>query len=166
VKKNLIASAIVIALGITTMNVASAVTLPTNTKAKLIYLADEEKLARDTYATLYAKTGIRQFANINQAEQIHMALVQGLLKTYGIKDPTLGKAVGSFYSASLTAFYKKLVAQGSVSAIEALKVGILIENKDIADVSSLAKSNKIEDVAFVLDRLIQGSKSHLAAFSM
>ena len=153
------------ALAIGPIAQVSAATLPAATKASLIFMVEEEKLARDVYTTLYAKTGLRQFANINKAEQTHMDLMRGLLKTYGIKDPTVGKAVGKFNNASLTALYKKLIADGGVSLVAALDAGIAVEKKDIADIDKILKVTQPADVKLVFDRLIAGSYNHLAAFT-
>ena len=164
-RKKLVASGIVLALAIGPIAQVSAATLPAATKASLIFMVEEEKLARDVYTTLYAKTGLRQFTNINKAEQTHMDLMRGLLKTYGIKDPTIGKAVGKFNNASLTALYKKLIADGGVSLVAALNAGIAVEKKDIADIDKILKVTQPADVKLVFDRLIAGSYNHLAAFT-
>ena len=164
-RKKLAASGIVLALAIGPIAQGVAATLPAGTKASLVFMVEEEKLARDVYTTLYAKTGLRQFANISKAEQTHMDLVKGLLKTYGIKDPTIGKAVGKFNSAALTALYKKLIADGSLSSVAALNAGIAVEEKDIADIKKILKVTQPTDVKYVLDRLIAGSYNHLAAFT-
>jgi hypothetical protein len=94
-----------------------------------------------------------------------MDLLKGLLKTYGIKDPTIGKAVGKFNNASLTTLYKKLIADGSVSLVAALNAGVAVEEKDIADIKVILKTKLPDDVKYVLDRLIAGSYNHLAAFT-
>jgi hypothetical protein len=164
-RKKLVATGIVLALAIGPVAQVSAATLPAATKASLIFMVEEEKLARDVYATLYTKTGLNQFKNINQAEQTHVDLLRGLLKTYGIKDPTIGKAVGKFNNASLAALYKKLIASGSVSLVGALNAGIAVEEKDIADVKMILKTQLPDDVKYVMDRLIAGSYKHLAAFT-
>jgi hypothetical protein len=164
-RKKLVATGIVLALAIGPIAQVSAATLPAATKASLIFMVEEEKLARDVYSTLYTKTGLNQFKNINKAEQTHMDLLRGLLKTYGIKDPTIGKAVGKFNNASLAALYKKLIADGSVSLVAALNVGIAVEEKDIADIKMILKTKLPDDVKYVLDRLIAGSYNHLAAFT-
>ena len=164
-RKKLVATGIVLALAIGPVAQVSAATLPAATKASLIFMVEEEKLARDVYSTLYTKTGLNQFKNINKAEQTHMDLLRGLLKTYGIKDPTIGKAVGKFNNASLAALYKKLIADGSVSLVAALNVGIAVEEKDIADIKMILKTQLSDDVKYVLDRLIAGSYNHLAAFT-
>jgi hypothetical protein len=164
-RKKLAASGIVLALAIGPIAQGVAATLPAGTKASLVFMVEEEKLARDVYTTLYTKTGLRQFANISKAEQTHMDLVKGLLKTYGIKDPTIGKAVGKFNSAALTTLYKKLIADGSLSLVAALNAGIAVEEKDIADIKKILKVTQPTDVKYVLDRLIAGSYNHLAAFT-
>jgi hypothetical protein len=164
-RKKLVATGIVLALSIAPAAQGVTATLPAGTKASLAFMVEEEKLARDVYATLYAKTGLNQFKNINKAEQTHMDLMRGLLKTYGIKDPTIGKAVGKFNNASLAALYKKLIADGSVSLVAALDAGIAVEKKDIADIDKILKIKQPDDVKYVLDRLLAGSYNHLAAFT-
>ena len=164
-RKKLVATGIVLALAIAPAARGVTATLPAGTKASLAFMVEEEKLARDVYATLYAKTGLNQFKNINKAEQTHMDLMRGLLKTYGIKDPTIGKAVGKFNNASLAALYKKLIADGSVSLVAAIDGGIAVEKKDIADTDKILQTKQPDDVKYVLDRLLAGSYNHLAAFT-
>ena len=164
-RNKLVATGIVVALALGPIAQGVSATLPAGTKASLIFMVEEEKLARDVYTTLYAKTGLRQFANISKAEQTHMDLMKSLLKTYGIKDPTIGKAVGKFNNAALTALYKKLIASGSVSLVAALDAGIAVEKKDIADLEKILKVTQPADVKLVLDRLLAGSYNHLAAFT-
>jgi hypothetical protein len=164
-RNKLVSTGIVIVLALGPIIQATAATLPSGTKTSLIFMVEEEKLARDVYSTLYAKTGLNQFKNINKAEQTHMDLMRGLLKTYGIKDPTIGKAVGKFNNASLSALYKKLIASGSVSLVGALNAGVAVEENDIADVKMILKTTLPDDVKFVMDRLISGSYNHLAAFT-
>lgn len=144
---------------------AQAVSVSPELKSQLIYLVQEEKLARDVYTTLYAVTGVRQFNNISSSEQTHMTLVQNLLKTYGIADPTIGLAPGSFKDSSLTALYKKLVSSGKASTSAALAAGVAIEKKDIADINTMLKATTPSDVTSALQRLFSGSKNHLAAFT-
>ena len=164
-RKKLVATGIVLALSIAPAAQGVTATLPSGTKASLTFMVEEEKLARDVYSTLYTKTGLNQFKNISKAEQTHMDLLRGLLKTYGIKDPTIGKAVGKFNNVALTALYKKLIADGSVSLVAALNAGIAVEEKDIADIKKILKVKQPDDVKYVLDRLIAGSYNHLAAFT-
>lgn len=164
-KTALIAGGLTALIALSPMAMAQAATASPELTKQLVYLVQEEKLARDVYTTLYAKTGLRQFTNIAGAEQTHMSQVQGLLATYGIADPTIGLPVGSFKDASLTALYKQLVASGSASSTAALAAGVAIEKKDIADITTVMKLNPAADISAVLVNLRNGSQRHLAAFT-
>jgi hypothetical protein len=143
---------------------AATPTISASTKAQLLYLIEEEKLARDVYAALDAVSISPKFKNISGSEQTHMDAVALLLKTYGIKNPTIGKAPGEFTNKSLTALYKTLVAKGKLSELDAISVGILIEKKDLADLATLSKTVKKADIKLTLANLKKGSENHLAAF--
>ena len=97
-------------------------------KASLLFMREEEKLARDVYNALYAVWGQPTFQNIAASEQAHMDEVKLLLDRYGLTDPALDP--GKFTDANLQALYDQLVAQGSVSLADALKVGAAIEEID------------------------------------
>ena len=47
--------------------------------ASLLYMLEEEKLARDVYTHLYEKWETKQFGNIKESEQTHVEKVQELL---------------------------------------------------------------------------------------
>lgn len=46
----------------------------------LLFMFEEEKLARDTYEYLDKTWGLNQFANIKNSEQTHMDAIENLLK--------------------------------------------------------------------------------------
>ncbi len=130
--------------------------------AGLLYMYEEEKLARDVYNTLYAAWSIPTFQNIAASEQMHMDSVKSLLDRYGLTAPSL--APGSFADATLQNLYTALVAQGSLSAGDALKVGGAIEELDILDLQiRLAQTNNA-DILLVYNNLVKGSNNHLKAF--
>ena len=145
---------------------AQAVTPTVNSKikAQLLYLVEEEKLAHDVYTALDAVSISPKFRNISSAEQTHMDYISALLVTYGIKNPTTGKKAGVFTNKSLAALYKTLVAKGKKSSIDALQVGILIEDKDLADLATLSKSITQTDIKTAVAFLKKGSENHLRAF--
>jgi hypothetical protein len=105
-----------------------------------------------------------KFKNISGAEQTHMDYISALLVTYGIKNPTIGKKAGVFTNKSLAALYKTLVTKGKKSSIDALQVGILIEEKDLADLATLSKSITQTDIKTAVAFLKKGSENHLRAF--
>ncbi len=156
------AVAAVIAAGLAITPVANGATINAKTKAELIYLIQEEKLARDVYASL-TDMG-RKFQNINRSESTHMGLVADLLKAYGIKDPTLNLKPGVYKDKKLTALYKKIMKTAKNSYADALAAGILIEETDIADLNKLIANTQNADVLDVANRLLNGSQNHLQAF--
>lgn len=145
---------------------ANAVTKPTATqRAQLQYLVEEEKLARDVYLYLAANVTSSKFANIARAEQIHMDQVGLILKTYKFTNPTSGRARGVFVNKTLQSLYTNLTAKGSTDIWAAYQVGIDIENLDISDIQNDLKLTMPIDMKLMLNRLLNGSISHLAAFT-
>jgi hypothetical protein len=159
--------AIAALIGVSTLPLASGATptVSATLKAQLIYIIQEEKLARDVYAALAKTTGINKFANITKSEQSHMDQLKVILKTYGIKDPTLNLKVGVFVDKKLTALYKTLMTKGALSSADAIAVGVLIEKTDIKDINAMAKNVTQADIKLTLANLLRGSENHLAAFS-
>ena len=143
---------------------ATTPTVSATVKAQLLYLVEEEKLAHDVYTALDAVSISPKFKNISGAEQTHMDYISALLVTYGIKNPTTGKKAGVFTNKFLAALYKTLVTKGKKSSIDALQVGILIEEKDLADLATLSKSVTQTDIKTAISYLKKGSENHLRAF--
>jgi hypothetical protein len=140
-------------------------TVDTSTLAEMLtFIVQEEKLAHDLYVQLARTSGAVQFQNILNSESTHISLVQGLLTTYNIVDPTVGLAEGEFVDQELQALYDSLLASGSVDRAGAIAAGIAVEEKDIADIEVMLASDLPSDVVSVLERLLSGSQNHLAAF--
>ncbi|MFZ5818821.1 MAG: DUF2202 domain-containing protein [Chloroflexota bacterium] len=130
--------------------------------ASLLFMREEEKLARDVYNALYAAWGQTTFTNIAASEQAHMDEIKLLLDRYGLADPALEP--GSFTDPSLAALYDQLAAQGSLSLVEALKVGAAIEEIDILDLQERLAQTDNADIQQVYNNLMMGSYNHLNAF--
>jgi hypothetical protein len=140
-------------------------TVDSSTLAEILtFIVQEEKLAHDLYVQLASTSGAQQFANIVNSESTHISLVQGLLVSYNIVDPTVGLAEGEFLDQDLQALYDSLLASGSVDRAGAIAAGIAVEEKDIADLEAMLATDLPSDVASVLERLLSGSQNHLAAF--
>jgi hypothetical protein len=137
--------------------------LSTNESAALLYMREEEKLARDVYNTLSATWKISTFQNIAASEQIHMDEIALLLTRYNLTDPA--QAPGIFTDAKLQDLYNKLVAQGNLSIGDALKVGGAIEEIDILDLQTRLSQTDNADIQQVYNNLMNGSYNHLKAFS-
>ena len=131
--------------------------------AALLFMREEEKLARDVYATLYSTWGIQAFSNIASSEQMHMDEIKVLLDRYTLNDPAL--APGQFTNPDLQALYTQLVAQGKTSLVDALKVGAAIEEIDIRDLQTRLSQTDNADIQQVYNNLMNGSYNHLKAFT-
>ncbi len=130
----------------------------------IVFMVEEEKLARDVYSTLGDIWGVPIFDKIASAEQIHMDAVLSLVSAYGLADPSSGMAAGEFVDPELQTLYDDLVTTGSRSLEDALEVGAVVEEVDIEDLYDyLAEASK-PDVTAVYERLLSGSENHLRAF--
>jgi len=133
-------------------------------RAGLIFMREEEKLARDVYRKLESKWGSRPFGNIARAEETHAASVKTLLDRYGLPDPLKEDVPGKFQDKDLQKLYDQLIADGLKSRVEALKVGVLIEELDIADLERWTAKTKATDIKNVYENLTRGSRNHLRSF--
>jgi hypothetical protein len=131
--------------------------------ASLLFMREEEKLARDVYNTLSATWGIQSFSNIASSEQMHMDEIKVLIDRYALTDPALG--AGQFTNPDLQALYTQLIAQGSLSVGDALKVGAAIEEIDIRDLQTRMAQTDNADVQQAYTNLMNGSYNHLQAFT-
>jgi hypothetical protein len=129
----------------------------------IIYeIYEREKLARDVYRTLgdmYPDENT--FANIQFSEQTHMDAVKNLCDKYGI-EIKVSDETGDFTITKMIEFYADIE---QMSLLDALNVGIVIENMDIKDLGlALALDGMPKDVGRVFTNLIDGSLNHLDAF--
>ena len=148
-----------------TLNGLPLESLSNEEKTSLAFMREEEKLAHDVYVSMYDQWNIPIFNNIAQSEQTHTDAVLALIDRYGLVDPVGANGLGVFIDTALTNLYEVLVPQGEVSTIEALKVGALIEEIDILDlVNQLDTVVDNQDIRFVYENLLKGSRNHLRAF--
>jgi DNA polymerase III gamma/tau subunit len=94
-----------------------------------------------------------------------MDAILALLERYVIDDPAAGKADGEFTNPDLRALYDQLVAQGSQSLSEALKVGAAIEEIDILDLEERIAKTDMADIIAVYQNLLKGSRNYLRSFT-
>ncbi len=136
----------------------------TSTESSLLYLIEEEKLAHDVYMKMYEKYGANVFGNILQSEATHQDKVLGLMQARSIADPR-STEIGVFKNSELQKLYDQLIAQGNQNVNEAYKVGVVIEEKDIADINTQLSTASDSDIITTLESLRRGSENHLRAFN-
>ncbi len=142
----------------------STVTTLSASEAKtLTFMREEEKLARDVYTNLYQLWRAEVFYNISLSEQQHMDTMKKMLDKYKLPDPAL-PTVGLFSDSGLQALYNTLLASGSKTLIDGLRVGATIEEVDMVDIQHAIDGTTHTDLKTAYQNLMEGSKSHLRAF--
>jgi len=154
---------------ITELNTTIASSLSAQLQADLLFMWQEERLARDVYLVMYAKWGSKIFTNIAMnGEQTHIDSIKSMIDKYAVSTTGYTEPVvpGIFLNQDLQALYNTLVTKGNISLTEAYKVGVLIEQTDIADLDQrLLPTDLPADLRAVYENLRKGSENHLAAFN-
>ncbi|WP_371193255.1 DUF2202 domain-containing protein [Glaciecola sp. SC05] len=134
-------------------------------KESLVFMREEEKLARDVYTVMYNKYRTKIFTNIAASEQTHTDAVLALIQRYDLVDPMETDVFGGFMNSELQLIYDTLVTSGSISQLEALYVGATVEELDIYDLQ-YQKDSVVDnaDIIYVYDNLLKGSRNHLRSF--
>ena len=142
----------------------------------LVFMREEEKLARDVYLTMYEAWGLNIFSNIAASEQTHTDAVAEMLDKYKLPDPVVDDRVGIFVNQELANLYDTLLARGYLSSLDALKVGALIEEVDMVDLKRAIEEADMLDLQQAIDtadndhirrmyeNLLSGSRNHLRTY--
>jgi len=128
----------------------------------LLFMREEEKLARDVYDYLFDIWGAKPFSNISASEQKHMDAVLQLINKYELNDPVGNNQPGIFANTDLQQLYDELISQGEISLEQAFRVGAAIEEIDIIDLRVSDVDN--QDIILVFENLERGSRNHLRAY--
>jgi hypothetical protein len=137
----------------------------TDTEASgLLFMREEEKMARDVYAYLYEKYKLPVFKNITKSENAHMSAVLRLITGFKVTDNSSNNP-GEFTNTHITELYNQLLTMGNLSVVDALKVGVLIEQTDIADLQKELLTVENTSIKTVYGNLLKGSEAHLKAFT-
>ena len=155
--------------------IASPITVVTTAEADhLVFLREEEKLARDVYLDLAeywsglpdGATAASVMAQIASSEQRHMDRIKSLLAAYGLSDPVdPAETRGRFANPELAGLYTDLTAKGRSGLLEAWTVGATIEDKDIYDLQAAAPFVTQDAARIAFDALTCGSRNHLRSFN-
>ncbi len=131
----------------------------------VLAMREEEKLARDVYLTLNETSPSLVFERIAASEQRHTNAIARILALQGLDDPIVDDTIGAFPTQEFADLYVQLVEQGIDSYIAALEVGAYIEELDILDLQAALEEVTNPQVKRVFENLLNGSYSHLRAFS-
>lgn len=138
--------------------------LTANEEASLLFMREEEKLARDVYDYFYGLYTKQVFDNISESEQTHTDAVLQLIERYEVTDPAAGLAAGVFTNQVLQGLYDSLTVAGQAGLVSALGIGAVIEEIDIVDLETWEEKIDNQDILMVYGNLKKGSRNHLRAF--
>ena len=162
----------------------SSAALDFNEQTHLVFICEEEKLARDVYRVLARRfPEVRIFADMEETREHNRCAVLELLRKYRVSVPRVNDNVGVFswgiYGRYFTEKYLVLSNQGSVSPLSALYVAAFMEELNIQEITRCPKvivdvSNGISetaacgmrytdnpDVLQVYELLLKESRKHL-----
>ncbi len=139
-------------------------TLDSQVSETLLFMYEEEKLAHDVYLALFSLYGSPVFNNISGSEQQHMDTLKAFVDAWQLNDPVLPEA-GKFSNPDLQTMYDELVEKGSVSALDAFKIGAFIEELDIQDLQNAIQETENPELKNAYQNLQAASFNHLRAFS-
>lgn len=128
----------------------------------IMFMREEEKLAHDVYVKFYDLYANKIFLNISLSEQRHAEAVLRLINFYKLEDP-VKEGIGEFVNQELQDLYDLLMSMGT-DLISALKVGVLIEETDIEDITALMEQTEVKNILQVYENLLNGSLNHLKSF--
>jgi hypothetical protein len=130
--------------------------------ADLIRLYEEEILAHELYVTLgRIHPEVMPLQNIPHSEMRHREAMAAVLKAHGIELPKPADG-RRFASEGLDETFAKWLAEGVKSAADACRVGVRLEDHDIADLRK-AQADFPQHTE-VLGQLEAASNNHLRAF--
>lgn len=143
---------------------ASPASLDDGEKQDMLFMREEEKMARDVYWALHEKWGEATFAMIAKAEQNHMNRMGEMLSLYGIEDPVGDRDPGDFSNTGIKGTYDTLVADGTSSLENAILVGAWIEERDISDLDEAIDGTSESRLIRVYESFKRASGNHLRRF--
>ncbi len=144
-------------------NGGTFVAITDSEKSDLLFLREEEKLARDVYLYTYDKYGQSISLNISNSEQTHMDRVLSILTKYGVSDPAHPDR-GVFNDSLLQSIYNDLISKVDSSLLDGMIVGAIIEDLDIHDIQGFLQRTSKTDLVNLYESLMCGSRNHLRSY--
>ncbi|MCB0579424.1 MAG: DUF2202 domain-containing protein [Phaeodactylibacter sp.] len=133
----------------------------------LIFMAEEEKMARDFYQAMEAKWEAKVFNHIVGAEQRHLGRTEELAASLDVKLPKgmVDGEAGKYRNNDIQQLYDELAALGSQSLEGALRAGARLEEINIRDLKMALETTTDGTARGTYRSLLEASGNHLRAFN-
>ncbi len=129
----------------------------------MLFIWEEEKVARDLYWSLHNESNLSIFADLARSEQNHMDQAKALMDRYGLNAP-VSDSQGLFSNQTLIGYYDELMASGKQSPENALKAAAAFEEISIRDLENEIAVANSNDVKVTYEGLLAGSRKHLRSY--
>jgi len=143
------------------------ITLTEEQKDRLFFIYQEEKVARDVYIYLSKLYPLEStFASIQLSEQRHIDAAEKLCVKHNVDISMIEENdCGYFEVPYLQDLYDKCIGMGSECLLDALNVGVLIEETDIGTLTeSITSMDMPDDIIHTYELLREGSYNHLESY--
>jgi len=141
---------------------AALAALTAREKDGLLFIWEEERVARDLYASLYDKNNLTIFLDLVRSESSHMDQARAVMEKHGLAVPP--DEPGIFQNQTLQEMHDQLLAEGLQSDQDALTVAAVFEEISIADLEKELSASQANDVRTVYEGLLAGSRKHLRSY--
>ncbi len=141
---------------------AALAVLTAREKDGLLFIWEEERVARDLYASLYEKNNLTIFLDLVRSESSHMDPARAVMEKHGLAVPP--DEPGIFQNQTLQEMHDQLLAEGLQSDQDALTVAAVFEEISIVDLEKELSASQPDDVRTVYEGLLAGSRKHLRSY--
>jgi len=141
---------------------AALAVLTAREKDGLLFIWEEERVARDLYASLYEKNNLTIFLDLVRSESSHMDQARAVMEKHGLAVPP--DEPGIFQNQTLQEMHDQLLAEGLQSDQDALTVAAVFEEISIVDLEKELSASQANDVRTVYEGLLAGSRKHLRSY--
>jgi len=139
--------------------------LDTYTAWQLMYMHDQEKLARDLNRSFYFTWGEPIFASIAESEQRHMDILKSALDSYYLSALVETDEIGVFGAHHHKEAFAELIAQGEASLLGAYRAVGYLEEWDIDEFRDSIEFTQVQVLTNTYSNLLAGARNHLRVFA-
>jgi len=128
------------------------------------YLREVEKLARDVFLALDEQWDVEGLRRVAESEDTHTEAIKALIDRYKLWDPSSVTWDGYYNNEELLALYRQFKRQGERTLVDAIEVGMMVEEISILDLREYRAETDDEDLQMVYENLLRASRNHLRVF--
>lgn len=131
---------------------------------QVVWMYDQEKLARDLNLKFSQRWGERIFANIAESEQRHMDELAVMIVHYDLSALIETDEIGVFGDDRHSEAFSELSSRGEQSLLEALRATAYLEEWDIKELNGDIESIAEQPLLDTFSRVLAGASNHLRVF--